>query len=171
VQNAQLDLLAANTLGRALYSDVFERHSGATPNLARFIFLDDQAEQIFPDWNRAADDAVALLRVEAARSPYSPAVTGLVGELATRSAEFRTRWAAHDVRAHRRGTKVFHHRVVGELALRYEVLAVTADTGLMVVAFTAEPGSPAQEALQLLASWTATEAPHTGSAVATSLQE
>ncbi|MFF0454762.1 helix-turn-helix domain-containing protein [Nocardia africana] len=157
VQNGHLDLLAANALGRAIYGDVFERHSGATPNLARFIFLDDHAEHTFPDWDRAADDAVALLRVEAARSPHSPAVTGLIGELATRSEQFRTRWAAHDVRAHRRGTKRFHHRMVGDLALRYEALQISADAGLTIVAFTAEPNSSAQEALLLLASWTAPE--------------
>ncbi|MBY8856939.1 helix-turn-helix transcriptional regulator [Nocardia sp. CA2R105] len=162
VQNGHLDLLAANALGRAVYGDVFERSSGATPNLARFIFLDDHAEQTFPDWNRAADDAVALLRVEAARSPYSPAVTGLIGELATRSEQFRTRWAAHDVRAHRRGSKHFHHRMVGDLTLRYEALEISADAGLTIIAYTAEPDSPAQEALLLLASWTAPEFDATG---------
>ncbi|SFW79928.1 helix-turn-helix domain-containing protein [Amycolatopsis australiensis] len=156
VQNGHLDIVAANALGRVLYGDVFARATGA-PNLARFIFLDGRADELFPDWAKAADDSVALLHVEAARSPYSKAVTGLVGDLATRSDEFRTRWAAHDVVAHRRGTKRFRHPVVGELTLRFEALEVTSAAGLTLIGYTAEPGSPSAEALQLLASWTATE--------------
>ncbi|GAA4552926.1 helix-turn-helix domain-containing protein [Amycolatopsis samaneae] len=161
VQNGHLDIVAANALGRALYSDVFDRSTG-TPNLARFIFLDDRAEETFPDWEKAADDSVALLHVEAARAPYSKAVTGLVGDLATRSEPFRTRWAEHDVVAHRRGTKQFHHHAVGDLALRFEGLDVLSSAGLTLTGYTAEPGSPSQQALQLLASWAATEATREG---------
>ncbi|MFG3588557.1 helix-turn-helix domain-containing protein [Streptomyces sp. NPDC047990] len=156
VQNAHLDIVAANPLGRALYGAVFE-HRPEPPNLARFLFLDARAEEIFPAWEKAADDAVALLRVAATRSPYSKAVTGLVGELATRSAGFRTRWAAHDVRAHQSGTKDFHHPAVGALTLRFEALDVTSAPGLTVIGYTAEPGSPSHEALMLLSSWAATE--------------
>ncbi|RDI55983.1 helix-turn-helix domain-containing protein [Nocardia mexicana] len=156
VQNGHMDILAANALGRAIYADVFDRSSGV-PNLARFIFLDTRAGETFPAWEKAANDVVGLLRVEAARSPYSTAVTGLIGELATRSDEFRTRWAAHEVRAHRRGTKRFHHRLVGDMTLRFEALALAGDTGLTMFGYTAEPNSPSHEALQLLASWVATE--------------
>lgn len=155
VQNAHLDIVAANPLGRALYGPVYA-HQDAPPNLAHFIFLDDGADELFPDWEKAADDAVALLRVEATRSPYSKAVTALVGELATRSTEFRTRWAAHDVRAHQSGTKLFHHPEVGDLTLRFEALDIASAAGLRLIGYTAEPGSPSHEALQLLSSWTAT---------------
>lgn len=158
VQNGHLDVVAANALGRALYGVVYER-TPHPPNLARFIFLDDRAEEVFPDWKKAADDAVALLHVEAARAPYSKAVTGLIGDLATRSEAFRTRWAAHDVKAHQRGTKLFRHPVVGELTLRFEGLQVASAPGLTLIGYTAEPGSPSAEALQLLSSWTASEAP------------
>ncbi|MGW4561254.1 helix-turn-helix domain-containing protein [Streptomyces sp. NPDC004561] len=156
VQNAHLDIVAANPLGRALYGAVFE-HPSEPPNLARFIFLNARADEVFPAWQKAADDAVALLRVEATRSPYSKAVTGLIGELATRSTEFRTRWAAHDVRAHRSGSKDFHHHAVGDMTLRFEALDVTSAAGLTVIGYTAEPGSPSHEALMLLSSWAATE--------------
>ncbi|MFE3451967.1 helix-turn-helix domain-containing protein [Nonomuraea sp. NPDC059194] len=156
VQNGHLDLLGANALGRALYSGVFERASGR-PNLARFVFLDDRAAEVFPEWDKAADVVAALLHVEAARSPYSKAVTQLIGDLATRSKEFRTRWSAHDVLAHQRGIKHFRHPVVGDLTLRFEALEIAGATGLTLIGYTAEPGSPSHEALQLLASWTATE--------------
>jgi transcriptional regulator with XRE-family HTH domain len=156
VLNGHLDIVAANALGRALYAPLFD-HATATPNLARFIFFDGSADRVFPDWDIAADDAVSLLRVEAARSPDSPAVTGLIGELATRSEKFRTRWAAHNVKAHRHGVKRFQHSEVGELTLTYNAFDITGVGGLSLFGYTAEPGSRSEEALRLLASWTATD--------------
>ena len=157
VQNGRLDVLAANPLGRALYAPVFA--DPARPaNLARFNFLNPRARDFWGDWERAADDTVAMLRTEAGRDPYDKALTDLVGELSTRSDEFRVRWAAHDVRLHRTGLKHIHHPVVGDLHLSYEVMDLPADPGLALVAFSADAGSPADDALRLLASWAATQA-------------
>ena len=158
VMNGSLDVLAANPLGRALYAPMFDRATGL-PNFARFIFFDNYSDQVFPQWATMADEPVALLQAEAARSPHSPAITQIVGELATRSEEFRTRWAAHNVTAHRHGAKQFRHPEFGELTLTYNVLAVTAVPGLSVVGYTAEPNSPSAEALRILASWIAAEQP------------
>ena len=52
--------------------------------------------------------------------------------------------------------------MVGELTLAFESMELTADAGLRLNAYTAEPGSASQEALNLLASWAVT--PHEGSA-------
>ncbi|MEE3064308.1 MAG: helix-turn-helix transcriptional regulator [Actinomycetota bacterium] len=156
VINGHLDLVAANALGRALYAPVFAR-TKATPNLARFMFLDSAADQFFAEWDREADDVVWLLRAEAARAPDSPAVTDLVGELGLRSEPFRTSWAAHNVKAHRHGLKRFRHSEVGELALNYNVFDIDSVGALSLIGYTAEPGSHSDEALRLLASWTATE--------------
>lgn len=152
VMNGNLDIVAANRLGRALYASMFDRATGV-PNFARFIFFDPYAEQVFPEWERSADEVVALLQAEAARSPHSPAITGIVGELATRSDDFRSRWAAHNVTAHRHGVKLFRHAEFGELTLTYNVFAVTAAPGLSLVGYTAEPNSPSEQALKILASW------------------
>ncbi|MGW4337570.1 helix-turn-helix transcriptional regulator [Rhodococcus koreensis] len=160
VLNGHLDIVAANPLGHTLYAPVFARATGV-PNLVRFIFFDPHADDVFPEWNTAADDAVALLRVEAAHSPYSTVVTGLVGELATRSEEFRTRWAAHNVKAHRHGVKQFRHPDVGDLSLTYNVFDITGADGLSLVGYTAEPQSPSEQALRLLAIMTATDTPST----------
>ena len=94
-----------------------------------------------------------MLRTEAGRDPYDKALTDLVGELSTRSDDFRVRWAAHDVRLHRTGLKHIHHPVVGDLHLAYEVMELPADPGLTLLAYSAEPGSPSDDALRLLASW------------------
>jgi transcriptional regulator with XRE-family HTH domain len=104
----------------------------------------------------AANDIVANLRTEAGRNPYDRGLSDLVGELSTRSEEFRTRWAAHNVRHHYSGRKHLHHPVVGDLQLTYEVMNLPADPELSLVVYSAEPGSPSQDGLHLLASWAAT---------------
>jgi hypothetical protein len=154
VQNGRLDVLAANPLARALYADLFDDAGvGRAHNHARYTFLDPRAADFYPDWNRAAADGVALLRAEAGRSPDDRELTDLIGELTTRSERFSALWATHNVRWHTTGTKLFHHPVVGDLALAYEGLELTADPGQTLITFTAESGSPSQQALTFLASW------------------
>jgi transcriptional regulator with XRE-family HTH domain len=155
VRNARVDYLAANRLGRALYAPLFESREQPA-NSARFTFLDPAAVDFYPDWERVANDLVAHLRSEAGRHPYDRGLSDLVGELSTRSDEFRTSWAAHNVRFHRTGTKRLHHPVVGDLELSYETMELPADAGLNLTVYTAEAGSASQQALDLLASWTAT---------------
>lgn len=154
VRNDRLDILAANTLGYALYSDMFARQ-GRPANTARFIFLDPRSRDFYPDWNKAANDTVAVLRASAGRNPHDRCLSDLVGELSTQSDEFRTRWAQHNVRQHITGTKHFHHRVVGDLTLTYDRLDLVADPGLTMYTYTAEPGSRDEETLRLLGSWAA----------------
>ena len=98
-----------------------------------------------------------MLRLEAGRDAYDRELSDLVGELSTRSEEFRGQWATHNVRLHHKGEKRFNHPVVGELELSYNRIELPADPGLMIVAYTAEPGSRSQESMSLLASWAATE--------------
>ncbi|KDR64533.1 helix-turn-helix transcriptional regulator [Streptomyces albidoflavus] len=154
VRNGRMDVLAANPLARAFYADVYaDPHNQA--NLARFNFLDPASRRFYPDWDLAADVAVAILRTEAGRNPHDKELHDLVGELSTRSDAFRTRWGAHDVRHHGTGTKRFHHPAVGALTLAYEGLEMATEPGLTLTVYTAEPGSPSDEGLRLLASWAA----------------
>jgi hypothetical protein len=157
VHNARLDNLAANQLGYALYSDQFAAASGPGPvNSARYVFLAPSARDFYVDWNRAAGDVVAVLRSAAGRDPFDRDLSDLVGELSTRSEEFRTRWAAHNVRFHDTGVKDFHHSVVGDITLTYNRMELSADPGLTIMAYTAEPGSKSADAFALLGSWAAT---------------
>ncbi|MBK3389581.1 MULTISPECIES: helix-turn-helix domain-containing protein [Streptomyces] len=154
VRNGRMDVLAANPLARAFYADVYaDPHNQA--NLARFNFLDPASRRFYPDWDLAADVAVAILRTEAGRNPHDKELHDLVGELSTRSDAFRTRWGAHNVRHHGTGTKRFHHAAVGALTLAYEGLEMATEPGLTLTVYTAEPGSPSDEGLRLLASWAA----------------
>jgi transcriptional regulator with XRE-family HTH domain len=152
VSNARRDVIAVNALARAFYSPLIG-DGGRLPNLARFQFLDAAARDFSPDWELFAEMCVANMRTAAGRDPHDRALQDLVGELSTRSDTFRTLWGAHNVRTHGAGTKRFRHPVVGELILAYEELSVTADPGLSLLIYTAEPGSESSERLALLASW------------------
>jgi len=155
VRTGRLDILAVNRLGHALYAPVLDGQQ-LPVNVVRFLFLDPRASDFYVDWDRTANDAVAILRGEAGRNRYDRRLSDLVGELSTRSEEFRGRWAAHNVRLHRTGPKQLHHPVAGDLELTYEALELPADPVLTMITYTAEPGSASQEALDFLASWAAT---------------
>jgi transcriptional regulator with XRE-family HTH domain len=158
VGNDRLDILAANRLGRALFSELYAA-PGRPVNSARFVFLDPRAKETYGDWDRVANETAAILRSAAGRDPYNRDLSDLVGELATQSDEFRTRWAAHNVRFHNAGVKHFHHPVVGELYLSFNRMDLAADHGLTISTYAAEPGSRSEEALNLLGSWAATVDP------------
>ncbi|GAB3754216.1 helix-turn-helix transcriptional regulator [Zhihengliuella somnathii] len=154
VRNGRMDILATNALGAAFYEEVLD--GPGRSNLARYQFLDKRARDFYPDWDAAADVVVAILRTEAARDPRDKELHDLIGELSTRSDEFRTRWGKHNVRRHGSGTKHFRHHLVGEITLNYEGMELTSEPGLSILIYTAEANSPSQERLDLLASCAAT---------------
>ncbi|WP_457973373.1 helix-turn-helix transcriptional regulator [Arthrobacter sp. D1-17] len=156
VRNGRMDLLAANPLMRAFYKDCYEM-PGQPPNIARYTFLDERAHEFYPDWNAFAEVTVSILRTEAGRDPHNKELHDLIGELGTRSEEFRRRWGSHNVRHHGTGFKTFNHPIVGEMILAFEGLEMAAEPGLTLTIYTAEPGSPSAERMQLLASWAASE--------------
>ena len=176
IRNGRLDILAANRLGRALYSplygdpfhgdpfhgdrahgDPFHGDRAQEPvNIARFQFLDPCGRDYFPDWEESVNTTVSLLRTEAGRAPHDRDLTGLVGELATRSEEFRTAWAKHNVRLHHTGRKSFRHPAVGVLTLDFDAMELPAQPGLTLTAYSAAPGTADHDSLALLASWAAT---------------
>ncbi|MEU6132255.1 helix-turn-helix transcriptional regulator [Saccharopolyspora sp. NPDC047091] len=168
VRNARQDLVCANRLAYAFYSPLYPDPLHPDPsrpvNFVRFCFLDPAARQFYPDWELMADSAVNLLRTDAGRDPYDRGISDLVGELSTRSDEFRTRWAKHNVRLHHTGSKDFHHPVVGDVTVTYETMPLPADPGLVLTAYSPEPGTPSADAMTLLATWAATRL--TGTAAA-----
>ncbi|HSR84653.1 MAG TPA: helix-turn-helix transcriptional regulator [Streptosporangiaceae bacterium] len=152
VRNGRLDVLSANRLGYALYSEVV----GFPPrpaNLARFIFLDGRESGFYADRQGIEHAAVGSLRAEAGRNPGDAALADLIGELSAGSDEFRALWAAHNVRYYRSGVQPFRHALVGELALNYNALELPADPGQTMIVYSADAGSPAERALTQLASW------------------
>ncbi|MFF3849937.1 helix-turn-helix transcriptional regulator [Streptomyces sp. NPDC002328] len=155
IRNGRLDILATNRLGRALYSPLFQ--DPARPvNMARYQFLNPGAEQYMTELEHQRAAAAALLRTEAGQDPYNRDLSDLIGELSTLSEDFRSLWAAHNVRLHHTGLKRFRHPAVGDLTLAFEALPVPTDPGLTLTAMSAEPGTPSADGLKLLASWATT---------------
>ncbi len=130
-----------STRSAARCAPVFAGTPAVPANLARFQFLDPAAREFYPNFEDSARTTVELLRTEAGRDPFNPSLTGLVGELSTRSEEFRALWAAHNVRLHRSGVKHFRHPVVGRIDLMFEAMALEADEELTL---PPTPPSPAR---------------------------
>ncbi|MBS3180526.1 MULTISPECIES: helix-turn-helix transcriptional regulator [unclassified Pseudoclavibacter] len=158
VRNDRHDVLAANRLGRALYSPVFDDPRRPV-NTTRYIYLNPAARDFWPDFDRIAADAASMLRMEAGRNPHDPKLHQLIGELSTQSELFREMWAAKDVKFHRSGVKRLNHPVVGLLELNFESLPLPSEPGLTMNVYTAAEGSPSADGLRMLASWAATELP------------
>ncbi|WP_079124718.1 helix-turn-helix transcriptional regulator [Streptomyces lushanensis] len=150
VLGRRMDVLAANRLARALFTD-FEALPHRERNMVRFIFLDEAARELYIDWESSARGSVAALHLYAGRHPDDPLLAELIGELSLRDEDFRRWWADHDVLRRTHGTKRYHHPVVGDLDLEYEALTPAADPEQTLGLHTAEPGSPSERALRLLA--------------------
>jgi transcriptional regulator with XRE-family HTH domain len=157
VRNVRGDVVATNQLARALFADIHGR-GGTGFNMARFLFLDPRSRDFFVRWEAVARDFVAAMRIEAGRNPHDRALTDLVGELSTRSEEFATWWAAHNVKIHTTATKTLRHPIVGEIELTGEALLLPGDPGLVLITYTVEPDSASEQALQFLASWSTQQA-------------
>lgn len=169
VRNGRRDVLAMNQLARALYSPLLA-DPRRPANTARFVYLDPAAEEFFVDYDKIANDAAAMLRLEAGRNPHDKALIELVGELSTRSAVFRRRWASRDVRFLRSGQKRLRHPVVGQLDLDFEAMDLPSEPGLQLNVYTAPTGSPTADALKLLASWAASQE-HLATEFATAVED
>jgi transcriptional regulator with XRE-family HTH domain len=149
------DVVGANALGRALFPHLFPE-DGEPLNHTRYLFLDDRSREFYVDWEGSARGVVSALRLIAGHDPADRALMALVGELATRSPEFRTWWAGHTVKTHTAGTKAIRHPVVGELTVAFETLALTSAPDVRIVTYLTDPGTPSADALDLLRSWVAT---------------
>ncbi|WP_238782854.1 helix-turn-helix transcriptional regulator [Streptomyces monomycini] len=162
VRNGRTDIVAGNPLARVLLAPMFDSATidkRGRPNIARYVFLDPGAQDFFADWGAAGVATAALLRAEAGREPRDRALRELVGELSTLSPEFRSQWAAHDVLMRHDGVKRLRHPDVGHLELTFQSLGLPLPGRAVhdLIIYTAEPGTPSEDRLKLLAIWAATE--------------
>ncbi|MEU9558533.1 helix-turn-helix transcriptional regulator [Streptomyces fumanus] len=148
------DILVANDLAAALYSDFSQRD-----NVLRMLFLDPAAKTFYRNPERARHRAVADLQQTAAQTPDDPRILELVGELAVRSGEFRSLWAREYTQVPPYDVKRMHHSAVGDLELRHEALIIRSAPGQQLIVLQAEPGSPSADALTLLGSISAPALP------------
>lgn len=146
------DVLASNTLARALFSD-FDRFPPRERNYSRWLFVGDEARELFVDWDVQARAAVESLRFDAGHNPGDRVTADLVAELTEHSEDFRRWWGEHRVYQRTFGSKRLRHRVVGELTVDYETLTMPGDPEQALFVYTTEAGSRSRQAMNLLASW------------------
>ncbi len=154
VYNAQQDLIGSNLMGRAMFAPIFDVEA---PNMARFIFLDSRARNFYSDWPLACSMTAAMLRFEAGRDPLNSNITTLIGELSTRSPQFRIDWAEQEVHEHRAGTKKYRHPEVGDLEVSYDMFEMPGEPGVSICTYTADDNSLTSDKFVLLASWAVTD--------------
>ena len=164
VRSGRGDIVASNALCRALYAPMFDSDTTderGRANFPRYFFLDPDSAQFFVDWDEGARVTAALLRAEAGREPYDRSMRELVGELSTLNSEFRAMWAAHDVRIRHEGIKRLEHPEVGRLELSFHSLDLPLCRRAVhdLIIYAAEPGTPSEDRLKVLASWAATQPP------------
>jgi transcriptional regulator with XRE-family HTH domain len=151
VVGRRLDVLAWNEPARLLIAD-FPTLPTTERNMARLVFLDDAAKDLYPDWVSKARDTVSNLRFDAGRHPDDPQLANLVGELSLGSDDFRRLWADHNVRGRTRGRKQFAHPLIGELTLDYVAMRAPDDPDMTMMIYSAPAGSEADASLRLLVS-------------------
>ncbi|MGW6442080.1 helix-turn-helix transcriptional regulator [Lentzea sp. NPDC055074] len=136
VLHRRMDVLAWNRGASALLTDF-----GALPaperNLIRLTFLEPAFRALYGDWERSAQECVAVLRMEAGRAPHDTALSSLVGELSVKDLDFRNWWATHQVRGPRQLVKTYHHPVAGSLVLDVQQFSVDTHPDQLLVAYTA----------------------------------
>ena len=99
---------------------------GASPNLARHVFLHPGARTIYPEWRAAADQQVSRLRAASARWGDDDGFAALMDEL-RHAPGFAERWAGFAVTERRRGAMRIVHPDLGRLRLDYEELLLPDD--------------------------------------------
>ncbi|MEU4411097.1 helix-turn-helix transcriptional regulator [Streptosporangium sp. NPDC023963] len=154
VHGPHLEVLGINHAGKALLDD-FSSMPIAERNTARWMFLNPRARVVYRDWAEIAADIVAVLRAGAVPGTDDETLSRIVGELSTRSEEFASMWADYRLSEHQHGVKRFFHEAVGDMRLNYQTLHLPDSHGQTIVIYTADTGSPSEEKLRLLASWTA----------------
>jgi transcriptional regulator with XRE-family HTH domain len=156
VLGRRTDVLSSNRMANLLFT-FFSDLPVRQRNLTRWIILEPEARELFRDWKSVAAETVGALRVDVGRHPNDPQTSQLVGELAVTSEDFRQWWARHHVRMRPSGTVRLHHPTVGDLELEFETLVLPDDGDQTLRIYSAEPGSPSQDALRLLSSWAHSE--------------
>jgi transcriptional regulator with XRE-family HTH domain len=149
VVGRRMDILGWNRLAAAMMVD-FAQIPAKERNYVRILFTHPFMRSLYADWETVAKTAVAQLRMEAAKYPDDPRLSGLVGELSVQDPQFATWWAARSVASLTTGTKTLNHPRVGQLTLDWDTLVEANDAEQQLIIWTAEPGTPTHQALRML---------------------
>jgi transcriptional regulator with XRE-family HTH domain len=146
VHDRHMGILAANRIALALTPAL---RPGA--NAVRAVFMDRDHRRLYQDWEAAARETAARLRVLVGRNVDDPRLCELVRELSEHSEAFRRLWARHDIKVSAAPSLVYNHPVAGRLQVHPETLAIGGTDGQLLYIRHAQPGTPSERALKRLA--------------------
>ncbi|RMI28949.1 helix-turn-helix transcriptional regulator [Nocardia stercoris] len=144
----RLDVLAMNRLARTFYPSFGDDSTGAW-NMARFMFLDPAARDLYVEWSETARENIGMLHLYAGHHPNDPKLAALITELSA-DPDFRRWWPQQDVFRPTFGAKRYRHPDLGELTLGFEAFTPTGDLDQTLGLYTVEPGSPSDRTLRTL---------------------
>jgi transcriptional regulator with XRE-family HTH domain len=145
------ELIAANHLAMALFAEAGgEGRRERTLAWRHFMGLPSiRVHRNEQDRIDAEEVLVADLQHAQASYPADTYLSELIRDLRAESPHFNELWCGHSLRRGHAREKHFIHPEVGELTLNCDDLLVEG-TALSLAVFTAEPGSPSAQALELL---------------------
>lgn len=149
IHGPHLEVLGINRAGTLLLDD-FSAMAPEERNMARWMFLNPRAREVYRNWEVIAPQMVAILRNAAAVDGDDEYLVALVSHLTLASPDFAGHWADYRLFEHTHGVKIFHNELVGELRLNYEALPLPADHGQTLIVYSADRGSPSAEKLRLM---------------------
>ena len=95
----------------------------------------------------------SILRRDSSSHPNDRLLNELIGELTVKSDEFQEWWPKHKVYECSFGSKQLMHPLVGHLTIDYETFPVPGEPDQQLFLYTAQTGSPSEDAPRILASW------------------
>lgn len=144
VLNPALDLLAVNSIARALFTP-FE----GSANIAHMTFLDRAAEHFFYDWTRSAENVVASLRHATGTHAKLLRLHEVIDDL-RRQPLFEDFCSRSQVSEKTSGRNRLIHPEVGELDVLFHTFDVRGAEGQQLVVNSAPEGSSTSGRLMLL---------------------
>ncbi|KQQ00749.1 MULTISPECIES: helix-turn-helix transcriptional regulator [unclassified Rathayibacter] len=145
------ETLAQNALATTIFGA--ERFSGLSRSGVYRWFADpEEARRHYPVREQARQGRLqtAQLRVAASSPDPDPMAADIIAELLPMSSEFRELWALQEVTARFDDRKTLLHPEVGEIEVDCQAL-FTENQAQVLLVLTPRPGSPADEAMRLLA--------------------
>jgi transcriptional regulator with XRE-family HTH domain len=136
LMNHRYDILAWNHEMTRLLLD-FDSLPPSRRNAMWLCLMHPEIRDFYVDRERVVREGIAHLRTAWAAHPEDRALTDLIAEFITRDGEFARLWAERDIKVNGRGHKVMRHPDVGEIAVRFEVLAPLQDPDQRMVIFRA----------------------------------
>jgi transcriptional regulator with XRE-family HTH domain len=143
--------LVQNRLARALLGPI-ELFEGLDASLVHRWFLHPHGRDVYPpaDHDQQSRVQVADLRMTLGRrGANDPRLRALLESLLDGSEEFRSLWELHDVAARLSDEKRIVQPELGVIEVQCQILRVNDESQRLLV-FTATPGSPSAEKLELL---------------------